>query len=740
MKKKTWRIIVLSLAAVIIIVMMILPVIIRTTVVKNSPEWIGRQIELEGLKVNYFTATIRLRDFKMYEANGKDVFVQFDTLTVDLEPWQVLLKDFIIEECYLSGLKVSIVQNDTLFNFDDLVAFHTAPDTTKKVEEAEQDTAGSSYTMQLSNIRLFNGDIVFRDAEVNEQIALRGIDLSIPYFGWDTERDRASGLRFNFENGGYLQLNADWDPITKNLEGTVLIDSLDLVNFYGYSKKFVNLGSLGGTVDARIDVHRPRKDLATLKLSGMMDVNNLLATAMDGDTIAGFRQLHLSMDEIKPLQQRILLDSIILDSLHILFERYDSVRTNFGELIKVNEIDSTETVQVTTDVEHEEEIALYYSLASLKVKNSKVMFVDKSMDQTFRYELTEIETGIDSINSDNRWIDVVAKMKLNNRGNLTAELGVNPADPMNLKLFYVITDFQLSDLNIYSTHYAGLPILYGDMFYKSETTIDGGILDSKNELILEDVELGDQSASALDLPIGFALFILKDKNGNITLDVPVQGDLNEPGISVQQIVWDTFKGFIGKIAAAPFKALGNLFGMDPKDIKDIEYAYGEAELTEKRKKQLEKLLELESKKADLGIELVYFNDVEKEREAVATDMVGQKFNNKKRDYRKDKKEFEAYVRRKVKNDTLELGQACLSLVKQSKVDSLVAGLKTERITSLETYLAEQSDSTAISFYIPEADAPKNIGSQPVFEMKYSMRKKDIEDPEVKTEAQDSLVE
>jgi hypothetical protein len=254
------------------------------------------------------------------------------------------------------------------------------------------------------------------------------------------------------------------------------------------------------------------------------------------------------------------------------------------------------------------------------------------------------------------------------------------------------------------------------------------------------VELGDQSSSVLDLPIGFALFILKDKNGNITLDVPVNGDLNEPGISIQKIVWDSFKGFIGKIAAAPFKALGNLFGMDPKDIKDIEYAYGEAELTDKRKKQIQKLLELESKKADLGIELVYFNDVQKEKEALAIEMVGEKFNSRKRDYRKDKKEFEAYVKKKVKNDTLAIGQACLQLVKQSKVDSLVVSLKNERLTSLETYLAEQSDSTAIRFYIPDADAPKNIGSQPVFEMKYSMRKKDIEDPEVKTEVQDSLVE
>lgn len=69
MKKRTWRIILFSLFTVIIIVLIILPGIVRRTVVKNSKEWVGRKIELEGLSINYFTSTVRLRDFKMYEAN-----------------------------------------------------------------------------------------------------------------------------------------------------------------------------------------------------------------------------------------------------------------------------------------------------------------------------------------------------------------------------------------------------------------------------------------------------------------------------------------------------------------------------------------------------------------------------------------------------------------------------------------------------------------------------------------------
>ncbi len=40
----------------------------------------GRQIALNKLKINYFTGTITMTDFKMFESDEKEVFVSFDTL------------------------------------------------------------------------------------------------------------------------------------------------------------------------------------------------------------------------------------------------------------------------------------------------------------------------------------------------------------------------------------------------------------------------------------------------------------------------------------------------------------------------------------------------------------------------------------------------------------------------------------------------------------------------------------
>ncbi len=721
MKRKTLHKIIYTLLIIIAVVLIILPGIIRRVTISNSKEWIGRKIELEGLRINYFTATIRLRDFKLFEANERDVFVKFDTLIVDLEPWQLVQSEFVVERLYLSGLSTTIFQHDTVFNFTDLIEYHTSGKV--ESEKVQKDTSSSSIHLQLSNIELFNGEIVFNDDEIVRPITLRGIDLFIPYIGRKKETDRASGLTFYFDNGGFFHTDVNWDPTTKNLQALIELERLDLTNFYEYSSKFVNLESLDGLVNARIDVHRPVKSLESLKLSGSIDIVDFSTTSTDGDTLAAFRRLHCAISEIKPLQQQFIFDTLLIDTPKGLFERYDSIHTNISDLLKVADTNRNNTAseEVETDTTTGNKPQLYYALNTFRLSNGIFDFMDKTTDEPFSYHLSEIDVELDSIHSNTNWIETTARMKLNNRGDLNAEISIDPMNPMEMELYYVITDFQLSDLNIYSTYYAGVPVLYGDMYYKSETTIHNGIIDSKNELLLEDVELGEQSTGVFDLPLKFALFILKDKNGDIALDIPVEGDLNEPGMNIKTIVWDTFKGFIGKIAASPFKALGNMFGIDPGDIKDIEYEYLDTLLTVEKQKQLDLLLEIENKKEGLGIELVYFNDVVKEKEQIAIYLVGQKFNTKRRNYKRDEEQFAQYVHKKIKNDTIDIGRACMLLADVAEVDTLANSFKKSRIYSLKNYLITHIDSTQIDFYIPKADAPKNIASKPVFEIKYSIR-------------------
>jgi len=247
-------------------------------------------------------------------------------------------------------------------------------------------------------------------------------------------------------------------------------------------------------------------------------------------------------------------------------------------------------------------------------------------------------------------------------------------------------------------------------------------LKSENELIIRNVELGDKGGGLYSLPIKFALFLLKDKDGVINLDVPVRGDLNDPKVSVGKIVWTTFKNLIVKVAAAPVKFLSGLINVDPKDIEEIEFDYMDTTLTERRLKQLDLLLELEQKKGGLDIELVYFNDVQLEKEQIAIVQAGNEFNaHSRKDYGEDEKAFVKYLHEQTNNDTLNILDASIALIDPKIVDSIAGLFAQKRVDIITQYLQASNDSTSIRTFIPEAAAPKHIGSKPVFEVKYSMK-------------------
>ena len=65
-------------------------------------------------------------------------------------------------------------------------------------------------------------------------------------------------------------------------------------------------------------------------------------------------------------------------------------------------------------------------------------------------------------------------------------------------------------------------------------------------------ELGDkvESPDAADVPVKMGLALLRDMSGDITINLPVKGDLNDPKFSIGGIVMQAFLGLIVKAIAS----------------------------------------------------------------------------------------------------------------------------------------------------------------------------------------------
>ncbi len=720
-KKKILIRLMIFLSCLIILMLVFMPVVTRKTVTKNSKEWIGRQISLDKLKFNYFTTTARLINFKMFEADGEEVFVSFDTLLVDLEPWLLLQKELVIERLYLKGLKTTIIQKDSAFNFDDLIEFYASTEDTLEIDTVPTKTA----RFRLSNLELKQGELIFIDQPLNKTTEMHELDFFIPYIGWNQEENSEAGLKFYFRNGGFLQSAIQVDPVDGDYEAQVNIDRLDISNYLEYAAQYANLGSLKGLVNTRFKLQGNVSRAEQSVLSGKVELVDFELTDDKQQKFLAWQNMDCLIGEVDAFRQRFVIDSLKFTQPYILFELFDSTNNFFRTLNYEMEEEQDSMGVQKPEIEAMDTLnhpPLYYAINSLVIDQGIVDYVDHLTSENFDYHLSEIQLDVDSIDSRSEWVNLYSKMLLNNRGKLSAEVGFNPSNPMDIDLNYVITDFQLSDLNIYSRHYMGFPILYGDMYYKSATKILGGELTSENQLVIENVELGNKTGGLYDLPLKFALFLLKDRNGVINLDIPVRGDLKDPRVSIGKIIWNTFKNLIIKVAAAPFDLLSGLLSVDPKDIKAIEFDYLDTLFTPARQRQLDLLLELEQKKEGLDIELVYFNDVEKEFEQIALYQAGELFNSETgQDYLKEKDAFAEFVLNKIGPDSMALERACIKLSEASVLDSISDSFINRRISALENYLRTTNDSTIIHISIPDSDAPKNVGSKPLFEVKYSMK-------------------
>ena len=670
---KITLILVLSLLVLIVISLAVAPNIVKTQLEKHGKEWVGRNLKINDLSVNYFTSTIKLNKAVMFEENGKDPFVALDSLILDLDLLKYFSSEVVVEELSVKNLKVNIAQKDSVFNFDDLVAFYNTENHTDTIPQNNEE----ALLFSLSNLKLDGGTLMYNDQNRNVTQVLENLSFFLPHIEWGRGSSKM-GISFKFNEKGRFDINSEFNSQNGDYQFHVNVDSLDMSPFKPYTKDYLNVGGIKGIASGNIDIAGNINTLDTLNITGLTIFEDFALLDSLGQSFLGAQKVVCPLEMIEPMKSVYRLGDIRLTAPNVSFELYkdsNNFYRSFG-------LDSPEADMST---ENHQEAPLVYSVKSLSLEQGTFRLKDYTTRWPFVYDFSDMKMDFGSINNSSKWIDGKMSMVLNKRGQLEANVGFNPNDAaMNMKVDYVISNFQLGDLNIYSMEYTGYPILYGDMYYKGVIDIDKGNLNLENKLTVHNAEIGNKKGSGFyNLPIKLALFILKDKDGVINMDIPVTGNLNDPKINIRKIIWKTFGNFLVKTVTSPFRALSNLISVDPSDIKEINYTYMDTTLVSSKERQLKLLRKLETSKPNLDIELVYFNDKRKQREEIAKQ---------------------------------------LEIEDELKTDSIANLFDNVCIKSIKTYLSEKfGDSTRIKVTVPAKFNPKNRGSQPVFEVKYKMQ-------------------
>jgi hypothetical protein len=154
-----------------------------------------------------------------------------------------------------------------------------------------------------------------------------------------------------------------------------------------------------------------------------------------------------------------------------------------------------------------------------------------------------------------------------------------PAD--NTELNVVLKNVDLPRFSAYSVPLVGREISAGKVDLELKYQVTDKRLSGENAILLREFELGEKipHPDAASLPLDLFVALLRDSNGDIEIDLPVRGNLDDPSVTVGGLVAKEMAGLVFKIATSPFALLGKLIGVSGNDLEFVEFDAGRVDLT-----------------------------------------------------------------------------------------------------------------------------------------------------------------
>ena len=264
------------------------------------------------------------------------------------------------------------------------------------------------------------------------------------------------------------------------------------------------------------------------------------------------------------------------------------------------------------------------AIDKITLQGGTINFTDDSIKPRFSASLLEIGGRISGLSSEeNKFGEVELRGMYDRYASLEITGKINPLrDDLYVELKAAFKDMDLTAVSPYSGRYAGYTIEKGKLSFQLEYLIVKNKLDAKNNIFIDQFNFGDpiDSPDATKLPVRLAVALLKDQNGEIKLDIPVSGELNDPKFSVGKVVLKIIVNLLVKVATSPFALLGSIFG-GGEQLGYAEFDYGSAALTAETQKKLDTLIKALHERPALKMDIVGHADPEKDLEGLKQNLL-----------------------------------------------------------------------------------------------------------------------
>ena len=181
----------------------------------------------------------------------------------------------------------------------------------------------------------------------------------------------------------------------------------------------------------------------------------------------------------------------------------------------------------------------------------------------------------------------------------------------------IFKDIELAKFTPYSSKYLGYKIVKGKLILDLAYMIDGNQLKSDNRVQLNNLTLGEKvdSEQATTLPVSLAISLLKNSKGQIDLDLPVRGELNDPEFSFGSTVLKIISNLILKVITSPFSVIGSMFD-GGEELGFVEFEFGKTTIDDSNYDKIDKLAQILEQKPSVNLEIQGLYDEREDAEGL----------------------------------------------------------------------------------------------------------------------------
>ncbi|GAB63492.1 MAG: DUF748 domain-containing protein [Candidatus Jettenia sp.] len=590
--------------------------------VKTALSYSQKNGSVSSRELVFSQAFVSLDSLTLKHKEEKEEFVIIPKFSINNTKVDVTDREITIEEIFTENgsLLLKRFANGT-FNFQDIVPPVKQPE---QPEQSEQPKRPWLLTVREFLVREFTiqGEDLMSSSPVLvtlDQVNLHGSGLTTK----SGEKGLASlSLRWNKTGTVSVEGSIGVDPIIA--EGKISAANVDISPLHSYVTDAVNLAIAKANVHADGDITfgYGEESSPTMSYRGDISLSDFVSIEkLYKHTFLQWKIFSLLNARIKYNPTEIYIDEVFLDDFSVNLLVHSDGTPDF-HVILVQETKKEESLSM----DQEKEIPPVYkkfmppvTIDTINLQNGKIDFIDRYINPGFKSKLEDIKATISGFSSEDTkpaHISLTGRLK----GVYPLEI-TGKIDPFPEKKYadinVVLRGFDLPFLTPYVGRYIGYTIEKGKLYLNLGYTISGNELYGENRIILDRFTLGDKldSQEAISLPIKSAINFLKDRKGEIRLDFPVKGNIDDPKFKLGKVVLDGMVNLIKKVVTSPLALLGNIFGSGKK-LAFLEFDYGSDRIGREDIKKLKDLITALYERPFLRLEIRGGTDQKGDRNAL----------------------------------------------------------------------------------------------------------------------------